>query len=61
MYERRHQPLVPRRVFYRRLARNAGFALLLLGGSLALGVLGYHFTEGIGWLDALLNANQQNN
>jgi hypothetical protein len=57
MYERHHQALIPRRVFYRRLARNAGFALLLLGGSLALGVLGYHFSEGIPWIDSLLNAS----
>jgi hypothetical protein len=57
MYERHHQPLVSPRVFYRRLVRNAGFSLLLLGGSLVLGVLGYHFTEGMAWLDALLNAS----
>lgn len=26
-------------------------------GSLGLGVLGYHFAEGLEWLDALLNAS----
>jgi hypothetical protein len=57
MYERHHQPLVPRRVFIRRLARNIAFSVLLLGGSLVLGVLGYHLTEGISWIDSLLNAS----
>jgi hypothetical protein len=26
-------------------------------GSLAIGVLGYHYTEGLPWLDSLLNAS----
>jgi hypothetical protein len=31
-------------------------ALVLLGGSLAIGAVGYHVTERMPWLDATLNA-----
>jgi len=57
IYEHRTEPLLPRRRFLRRLLRHALVALTLLASSLGLGVLGYHFTEGLSWLDALLNAS----
>lgn len=56
MYEHRHQPLLPRRLFIRRVARNSLFALGLVFGSLALGILGYRFLAGLAWVDALLNS-----
>jgi hypothetical protein len=31
--------------------------LLLLGFSLAIGMLGYHFLENLSWIDSLLNAS----
>lgn len=55
-YERRHQDLAPLTVFYRRLAANAGFAFLIIAGSLALGMCGYHYFEDLGTVDAFLNA-----
>ncbi len=55
-YENRNTPLAPRDIFLRRLARNAGFAAVLILGSLALGVIGYHFTEHLLWIDSLVNA-----
>ena len=57
MYEKRTQPLLPRRKFLVRLFYHflAGSGVLLL--SLGLGVLGYHGFEGQPWLDALLNAS----
>src|SRR3989304_4583419 len=57
IYEHRTEPLLPRRRFFRRLLRHALLALALLASSLGLGVLGYHFTEGLSLLDALLNAS----
>ena len=57
MYERRHQPLLPRREYLLRVARSAAFAAALIGGSLGLGVLGYHACAGLGWLDSLVNAS----
>lgn len=29
----------------------------LIGASLGIGIVGYHLTEGLGWLDALVNAS----
>ncbi len=56
-YERHNQPLLPRRQFLYRLVRHIGFGVLLILASLAIGVLGYHFTEHMPWLDSLLNAS----
>jgi hypothetical protein len=57
MYEHRSQPLMPFSRFVRRLARHGGIAAALLLASLGSGVLGYHLTEGMPWIDALLNAS----
>jgi hypothetical protein len=56
MFEHRRQPLVPRRVFYERLARSVGLACLILFISLGAGMAGYHFLERMTWLDAFVNA-----
>ena len=57
MYEHRKQPLASRKMFAQRLARNGiiGIAMLLI--ALGIGILGYHFFEGLSWLDSLLNAS----
>jgi hypothetical protein len=39
-----------------RLARSGAIAAGLIAISLLIGVLGYHHFEGIGWMDAFLNA-----
>jgi hypothetical protein len=57
MYEHRTEPLLPAALFYRRLLRHALLAAALMGASLAAGVLGYHLTEGLPWIDALVNAS----
>jgi hypothetical protein len=56
MSEYLHTPLAPRDLFLRRLAQNAGVAMLAVGGSLALGMWGYWYFESLTWLDAFLNA-----
>lgn len=56
MYEHHYQPLLPWRKFYRRILRHLLWALLLIAGALGIGILGYHFTEKLSWIDALLNA-----
>jgi hypothetical protein len=55
-YESRHQPVLPRRQFAERLARNFAVASLLIGVSLAGGMAGYHYIEGMPWIDAFANA-----
>ena len=57
MFEHRRQPLLPRHLFFRRLARHGCLGLAIVAGALGIGILGYHFSEGLGWLDSLLNAS----
>ena len=56
MFEHRTHPLLPRKAFYRRVARSliTGFSLLAVG--LGIGMVGYHFLEQLAWLDAFANA-----
>lgn len=57
MFEHRHQPLLPsRRLVVRILWANL-LALALMGGALGIGILGYHWTEDLSWLDSLLDAS----
>jgi len=57
MYERRHDALLPRRAYYRRLGRHGLIAAGLLAVCLLIGVAGYHGFEGEGWVDAFVNAS----
>jgi len=57
MYETRHDRLATRATFTRRLLAHTAVSASLVGGSLAIGVLGYHGFEGLPWVDALLNAS----
>ncbi len=56
-FERRHEPVLPRRLFFRRLLTFFIFSVIIIGCSLGVGILGYHFTEHLSWLDSLLNAS----
>lgn len=56
MYESRHQALVSRDRFVRRLLGQLGWALALLAASLAVGMAGYMALEGLSAVDAFLNA-----
>jgi hypothetical protein len=56
MYEPRIKPLLPRRVFYHRLARSFWCGSIILAGSLGIGMIGYHGLENLSWLDAFENA-----
>jgi hypothetical protein len=55
-FETKHQPLASGQVFARRLVSNFGAASLLIAVSLLGGMAGYHFLEGMAWLDAFVNA-----
>ncbi len=56
-FEHRHEPLLPIRQYRRRQASYAGASFLLIGGSLALGMIGYHTIAHLNWIDSLLNAS----
>jgi hypothetical protein len=55
-FEQRHQPLLPRREFVKRLARYLGGTAILVVVGLAVGMIGYHSLESLNWIDAFLNA-----
>jgi len=55
-YESKHQPLLPRPAFVRRVFRNVVIGLLIIGISLLAGMAGYHYLEGMPWIDAFVNA-----
>jgi len=57
MYENRSRPLLPRGKFYHRMRRSVTVALVLLGGSLLIGMAGYHVFERLGWVDSFANAS----
>ncbi|MGA7873002.1 MAG: hypothetical protein WCA22_19095 [Candidatus Binatus sp.] len=56
-FERRNEKLLPRRLFLRRMARWSAAAGAVIVGSLAVGVCGYHYLDGLPWVDSLLNAS----
>ena len=43
--------------FARHLRKNIIFASALVSGSLLMGTVGYHLTDGLPWIDSLLNAS----
>jgi hypothetical protein len=56
-YESNNDALAPLPVFYGRLLRSLLFAMGILLVCLAIGVMGYHYTDGIAWIDSLHNAS----
>ena len=57
MFERRSEPLLPRRAFLSRLVRSAALGFAIVAVSLLIGMAGYSFFLGLGWIDAFLNAS----
>jgi len=57
MYETRSEPLLPQKLFFRRLFKHSALALLIILVSLGFGMIGYHFIESLSWVDAILNAS----
>ena len=56
MFEHRGQPLLVQSDFVRRQAWYLAVGLGIVLASLAGGAAGYHFIEGLEWIDAILNA-----
>src|SRR5207244_7393685 len=57
MYEQRHQRLLTRAEFARRVVGHFLVASLAVSVALGTGVVGYHFIARLGWIDSLLNAS----
>ncbi len=56
-YEQRNDALISRAAFMRRLLRSGSVAGIVVLIALLVGILGYHLTEHLSWLDSLLNAS----
>jgi hypothetical protein len=56
MFEHRHQPIISRKSFLQRQITFFFIAVIIILGSLVIGMFGYHFLEGLSWIDALLNS-----
>ena len=56
-FEQRGEPLASPAAFRRRLLLNFLVACLFIGVSLFAGMSGYHFFEGMSWVDAYVNAS----
>jgi hypothetical protein len=56
MYERHHEPLISREAYLRRILWSGGLAFAAVLAALFLGVSGYHWIEGLPWVDSILNA-----
>ena len=57
MFEHRSEALLSRGAFLARQFRTLGLSAVLIAGSLAIGMVGYHWTQHLGWVDAFLNAS----
>src|SRR5438876_7412397 len=57
MFERRHEKLASVSVFVKRIFASLGIAVCLIGLALTIGISGYHWIAGFGWIDSLLEAS----
>lgn len=55
-FEKRHEPLLSRLAFAKRVAASCGAAAVLIAVSLYCGMCGYRYFEGMSWVDAFVNA-----
>ena len=56
-FERKHEPLLSRQQFLIRMIRHVALSFLFILASLGIGMGGYHYLEGMSWVDAFLNAS----
>ncbi len=56
MFEHRHEPMVSRAAFLRRMTKYALLASGFIVVSLVIGMAGYHHFEGMPWIDAFVNS-----
>jgi hypothetical protein len=57
MYEHHSKPILSKRLFIRRVVKHWLASLAIVVVSLGLGIAGYMITEGISFIDAMLNAS----
>jgi hypothetical protein len=57
MYEGKTDRLLSWPKFLRRVGNSFLLTWLIVAAALGVGLLGYHFIAGLGWIDAILNAS----
>jgi hypothetical protein len=57
MFEHRSSPLLPRQAFIRRMQRSVMLSAGISAATLLVGMIGYHFLEGMSWVDSFANAS----
>ena len=57
-FERHHEKLAPRYIFFFRLIRNFTAASLVIGSTLALGAYGFMFFEQLSLIDSIHNSTR---
>jgi hypothetical protein len=57
MFESKHEKLAPVSVFAKRMVGAFGLSIGIIGGALFIGIAGYHWIDGLDWIDALLEAS----
>ena len=57
MYEKRHEQLLPRPLFARRVALHTAVSVAIIAVALFIGMAGYHYLDRLNWIDAFLNAS----
>lgn len=57
MFEHRKEELLPQKQFIRRVVNYSLLSIGTITVSLLIGILGYHFLEGLSWIDSLVNAS----
>src|SRR5262245_36017000 len=55
--ERKHEDLAPVEVFVKRVLGSVAIAFCLIGLALAIGISGYHWLGGFGFVDSLLESS----
>jgi hypothetical protein len=56
LFEHRHQPLLPKHLYIRRVITSIVLGVTIILISLAVGMAGYHWYESLPWIDAFVNA-----
>lgn len=57
MFEHSKEPVLPVHHFYYRLGKHFLWGLALIFCALFVGILGYHYIEGLEWIDAFMEAS----
>jgi hypothetical protein len=57
MFEHHKQPVLPVHHFYYRMGKHFAWGAALILCALMIGIAGYHFIEGLAWIDAFMEAS----